>query len=357
MKLVGKKVTPFNKKHPGTLVISLDFELYWGMQDQLSFHTYKDQSEEDADHVVNSILNSFDRFDIHATWAVVGFMFYNNFKELRRDFPDKTPSYRDSQLSPYLYLNSLKSEKDRHDFHFSPSLIREIAKADHQEIGTHTFSHYYCLEEGQTIEQFQDDLSKAIEVMKKVRHEPKSIVFPRNQISKEYVQLCKRNGITSYRGTEKSWIYDLKTGENRRYVKRALRFLDAYVNLTGHHTYSLCEGEADLPLNIPSSRFLRPVCPTLKKLEPLRLKRIVDDMTYAAKNGEIYHLWWHPHNFNSNLQSNIDFLSRILTAYSHLKEEYGMRSLNMSELQLEFNAQRGKRDEADLLEEMDVRYN
>ncbi|MGM0841642.1 MAG: polysaccharide deacetylase family protein [Bacillota bacterium] len=357
MKLVGKKVTPFNKKKPGTLVISLDFELYWGMQDQLSFKTYKNQSEESADHVVQSILKSFDRFDIHATWAVVGFMFYNNFKELRRNFPDKIPSYSDSKLSPYLYLNSLKNENARHDFHFSPSLIKEIAKAKNQEIGTHTFSHYYCLEQGQTIEEFHDDLSKAIEVMKKVNHEPKSIVFPRNQIKKEYIQLCKSKGITSYRGTEKSWIYDLKTGENKRYLKRALRFLDAYVNLTGHNTYSLRESDETMPLNIPSSRFLRPYCPKLKSLESFRLKRIVDDLTYAAKNGETYHLWWHPHNFNSNLHENIEFLNQILTAYSQLKEEYGMRSLNMAELQMEYNLKRGICDEADLLEKMDARYN
>ncbi|TMU84339.1 polysaccharide deacetylase [Bacillus sp. BHET2] len=357
MKLVGKKVTPFNKKQPGTLVISLDFELYWGMQDQLSFTTYKDQSEENADHVVKSILECFEQSNIHATWAVVGFMFYNNFKELRKDFPGKVPSYRDAQLSPYHYLNSIKNEKGHRDFHFSPSLIQEIAKSENQEIGTHTFSHYYCLEAGQTLEEFDDDLSKAFEVMKKVRYEPRSIVFPRNQIHREYVQLCKRKGITSYRGTEKSWIYDLKTGENKRYIKRAIRFLDSYINLTGHNTYTLQENEETMPLNIPSSRFLRPVCPKLKKMESLRLKRILNDLTYAAKNGEVYHLWWHPHNFNANLRENIEFLNRILEAFLQLKEEYGMRSMNMKELQMEFNQNRGICDEADLLEKMDVRYN
>ncbi|BCB05661.1 polysaccharide deacetylase family protein [Bacillus sp. KH172YL63] len=357
MKPAGKKVTPFNKVQPGTLVISLDFELYWGMQDQLSLSTYQDQSEEDAGHVVKSILECFEQYQIHATWAVVGFMFYNHFKELRKDLPEKRPSYRDTQLSPYHYLSSIQKEKEYRDFHFSPALIQEIAKTEHQEIGTHTFSHYYCLEEGQTLEQFDEDLSKAIEVMQKARHEPKSIVFPRNQIVKEYVQLCKRKGITSYRGTERSWIYDLQTGENKRYLKRALRFLDSYLNLTGHNTYKLKENEKDMPLNIPSSRFLRPYCSRLKKVEHLRLQRIVDDLTYAAKHGEVYHLWWHPHNFNANLKENIDFLRQILDTFSHLKEEYGMRTMNMKELETEFNRNRGIYDETDLLAKMDVGYN
>ena len=39
-------------------------------------------------------------------------------------------------------------------YHFGLSLVRRIKDCPHQEIGTHTFSHYYCLEDGQTPEHF-----------------------------------------------------------------------------------------------------------------------------------------------------------------------------------------------------------
>ncbi|NMH68926.1 polysaccharide deacetylase family protein [Bacillus sp. RO3] len=357
MKRIEGKVNPFINKRRGTLIISLDFELYWGMQDQLSFKDYKNQSEEAPEKVVESILDCFHSHRIHATWAVVGFMYYNTFKELCSEFPAKLPNYQNADLSPYRYIDSIRHEKDRREFHFSPSLIQEIAKGEGQEIGTHTFSHYYCLEEGQTKEAFEEDLKKALEVMKRSGHYPRSIVFPRNQLNEEYIKLSKRKGITSYRGTEKSWIYDLKTGEYKRYLKRALRLVDAYINLTGHNTYSLKKSEADMPINIPSSRFLRPVNPRLKKFESLRLQRIKDDLIHAAIHGEVYHLWWHPHNFNMNLTENIQFLNQILTTFSSLREEYGMRSLNMNEIQMEFEESRGIYDETDLLEEMDVKYN
>ena len=55
-------------------------------------------------------------------------------------------------------------------------------------------------------------------------------------------------------------------------------------------------------------------------------------MAAAARAGNIYHLWWHPHNVGINVAENMAFLRRILEAYSRLNVEHRMRSLNMSEL-------------------------
>ena len=38
--------------------------------------------------------------------------------------------------------------------HYAPSLIDDILRRRRQELATHTFSHCYCLEEGQTEEAF-----------------------------------------------------------------------------------------------------------------------------------------------------------------------------------------------------------
>jgi hypothetical protein len=55
-------------------------------------------------------------------------------------------------------------------------------------------------------------------------------------------------------------------------------------------------------------------------------------MTYAAKNGLTFHLWWHPHNFGINISENFCFLEKILLHYQQLKEKYGFQSMNMSGL-------------------------
>src|SRR6185437_13704517 len=88
----------------------------------------------------------------------------------------------------------------------------------------------------------------------------------------------------------------------------------------------------DLPLNIPSSRFLRPFSRKLKIFEPLRIRRIRSDLHYAAKNRLIYHLWWHPHNFGEDTNENLAVLKTILECFSHMRDKYGMESLNMREL-------------------------
>jgi hypothetical protein len=64
----------------------------------------------------------------------------------------------------------------------------------------------------------------------------------------------------------------------------------------------------------------------------LRLRRIKQELTYAAKRGLVYHLWWHPHNFGLDTGRNIAFLSAILGHYRVLHDKYGMISKNMAEL-------------------------
>jgi hypothetical protein len=87
-----------------------------------------------------------------------------------------------------------------------------------------------------------------------------------------------------------------------------------------------------IPVNIPASRFLRPYTKKLKVFEKLRLKRIIDSMTYAAKKGLTYHLWWHPHNFGINISENFLFLEQILIHYQKLNKEYKFESMNMQQL-------------------------
>jgi len=55
-------------------------------------------------------------------------------------------------------------------------------------------------------------------------------------------------------------------------------------------------------------------------------------MEYAATRGMVYHLWWHPHNFGTNLPENLNFLEKILQSYQKLNSQYKMQSLNMGEV-------------------------
>lgn len=313
----------------GVFTVSLDFELYWGLRDKETIEQYG-SSLRGVRKAVPKMLRLFSDNGIHATWATVGFLFFKNSDELKQHVPRSLPQYRDGNLSPYKYTDNC------HDidpiYHFAPELIDLIRQYNGQELGTHTFSHYYCLAEGQTSANFHDDIVSAIRVAQGRGISVKTLVFPRNQWNPDYLPLLIQLGIECYRGNEFSRIYRASNGNGRTKYKRALRLMDTYFNLTGHNVYDLKDCKKEKPFDFPSSRFLRPYTKRLAFLDRLKLNRITRSMSYAAANNKIFHLWWHPHNFGVNTRKNIDFLGRIVRHYGGLKAKYGMASLNMSEL-------------------------
>lgn len=317
----------------GIFTISLDFELYWGLRDLFPLDKYQENLIGGRD-AIPYFLEQFKTHQIHATWSTVGLLFFNNRSELQKGLPKIQPSYSNKNLSPYPYIesNTLGNDEESDPYHFAISLINLIKTYPGQEIGTHTFSHYYCLEEGQTKTEFKADIEAAIAAAKQLDIKTKSLVFPRNQYNQTYLKIIKELGIIAYRGNERSWLYQASKRESHSFIRKIIRRMDDYINLSGHHCYHPGQLKDQVPMNIPSSRFLRPHLPSLTVFEPLRLKRITSAMTYAAKNGLIYHLWWHPHNFGVNTKENRSILNNILAHYLHLNKKYGMCSMNMCEI-------------------------
>ena len=301
-------------------------ELNWGVHDVFSLDEYGENIL-GARHAIPKILQLFSTYNIHATWAIVGMLYCQNKKELSSILETLDLPYENHLFSPKRNLPFVGEDEQQDPYHFGKSFIREIAASVNQEIGTHTFTHYYCLEEGQKLAHFEKDLQAVLKMEDSVT----SLVFPRNQTNVDYLQVCKANGITAYRGNEDSWIYRPYTNKTNTKTKRALRLMDAYFNITGHHTFSKKDIETEPILNIKSSRFLRPYSKTLKQLEGLRLRRIKNGLTDAARKNELYHLWWHPHNFGKHTEENLAFLEEILKHVAFLKEKYDFQSFHMCE--------------------------
>lgn len=310
----------------GTFVISLDFELYWGVRDHRTLESYGSNIA-NVHKVVPELLTLFSEHNIHCTWATVGFLFCNTKEELEKIIPSAIPQYEDKTLDPYSYIfqNSLQDK-----YHFAPGLIEKISSTIGQEIGTHTLSHYYTLEKGADATSFYSDIHQAVKLAGKHSIKINSIVFPRNQYSEEFLKVCAENNIKVFRGTERSWIYNTRSRTKETKFRRLIRLLDSYFNISGHHTSNPSRFSG--LVNIPASRFLRPYNPRLDFLESFRLKRIKTSMEYAAKKGEIFHLWWHPHNFGSYTNENLAMLNKIISHYKRLEKKYQMQSLNMAEI-------------------------
>ncbi|RXC05825.1 hypothetical protein, partial [Escherichia coli] len=84
----------------GILIVSLDFELYWGVQDTMSLEQYKENLL-GVRQAIPKMLELFQAFDIHATWATVGKLFFETKSQLLSNIPLLKPSYENLSFSGY----------------------------------------------------------------------------------------------------------------------------------------------------------------------------------------------------------------------------------------------------------------
>lgn len=316
----------------GAFLLSLDFELFWGMRDKRTIAGYGPNIL-GVREALPRMLEAFDAHGVKATFATVGLLFFERKEELMRGLPAIRPTYTNKDLSPYNgHIDGIGADEVEDPYHYGASLIRSIQQHPLHEIAGHTFSHYYCLEPGQTEAQFAADLAAAQRAARTFGIELKSFVFPRNQYNARYLGICKEHGIIAYRGNERSWLYQGRNKEEESRFRRALRLLDTWFDLSGKNTHPMPQAGAALPVDLPSSRFLRPYGARFAALDGLKLGRITRAMDHAAKTGTIFHLWWHPHNFGRDLERNMAFLHRVLDHYDQLRIAHGFESVTMGEL-------------------------
>lgn len=317
----------------GIFTISLDFELHWGVFDK------KDRQQREACYrntlmLVPRMLEMFSKYEVHVTWATVGSLFAKNQQEWEQLKPSVEPDYVTQEYSPYKWIRQYGMPDQYHWAHFAPDSVADILKYPGQELATHTFSHYYCLEKQNEKDAFDADLKAAVKAARKYNSRLISLVFPRNQFNPEYLKICWENGIKTVRSNPADWFWKPVTNKGSGLVRKVIRTLDAYIQVGGKRTsYPLSDikvtpGE---PLQLPASRFLRPWRNKFKFANKLRLRRLCQEMSMAAARKECFHLWWHPENFGDDPEENMKGLEYLLKHYQKCKQKYGMTSWHMGE--------------------------
>jgi peptidoglycan/xylan/chitin deacetylase (PgdA/CDA1 family) len=317
---------------PGALVVSLDFELRWGVFDRVAPGDPYMRNIFGVREVVPRLLDLFAAYGVAGTWATVGFLFARSRAERERFSPAVRPRYTRTALDAYAVATGETESDDR--AHYARSLVERVRDAARQELATHTFSHYYCLEPGQSLDAFRADLAAARAIAGTLGPEPTSIVFPRNQRNPAYDQALVEQGITAFRGNPLAWMWsfgDAADGGSRG--RRVARLADAYVRLSHDELQGWDEvlqpsGLAD----VRATCFLRPSSRRLAPLEGVRLRRLTRALREAARRRRLFHLWWHPHNFGANVEQNLAFLRELLDEFARCRETYGMESMTMAEV-------------------------
>jgi hypothetical protein len=311
-------------------VISLDFEQAWGMEARKAYGAER-PAILGARDAIPRILELAERHGIACTWATVGLLFFDDRDELLAALPEKRPDYADPALSPYGRMAMVGRDERTDPLHFGRSLLRQIRDCPRQEVAGHTFSHYYALEDGGDPAAFTADLAAARLAAATLGITLRSIVFPRNQVRETYLPLCHAMGYRTYRGTQAAEMYRSRPRAAERVWSRLLRAADTYWPIATPR-----EPNRPRPVgamtDIAASRFLRPVRSSTALLNRAQLRRIEQEVTRAAQQDGVYHLWWHPQNFGRDTALNLAMLEAIFEHYRRLADTYGMASTTMIDL-------------------------
>lgn len=315
----------------GTFVISLDFELHWGCFEHMVLNEAQQQYFRNTIDAIPEMLKIFSEYDIHVTWATVGMLYRNNKTEWINNQPSLLPTFDNPNVSAYKWIEQHGFHGEKDLYHFAPALIELIKSTPNQEIASHTYAHYFCLEKGQTREQFKADMEMACKVALEHGSVIKSLVLPRNQFNQEYLSVCAEVGITSIRSSPDIWYWAPATGSS--FMKKFFRAGDAYLKFQPIKMVYLEDIKTNqgMPLHLPATRLYRPWKPGQPLQNRLKMRRIMNEMTEVAKKKAYCHLWWHPHNFGNNPRECLDELRVLMQHFQKLNKKYGLRSMTMEE--------------------------
>lgn len=200
--------------------ISLDYELAWGLDknyiDSGYIHNLKN-----AKHAANEIFETLNKHNVKATWGCVGLLFTHDHKAQLQN------------ISKFNYSNPLLSQRNiidiidkySEDIFYGGDLLSSLKMHPNHEIASHSFSHLYHLEDGIN----KNDIERDIELFNSYCDENViSMIFPRNQIQKDFLKIYKDSGYKAYRGCYPHWAYTSGAGKDN-YFKRLFRLLDHYI--------------------------------------------------------------------------------------------------------------------------------
>jgi hypothetical protein len=279
------------------IVWSLDFELRWGLHDQLRMEldAYR-KNLEGAREAVPELLRLFIERGVRATWATVGALACQDWDDYYRRAPPP-PRY----ANPFLAFSRRYADLDPHGrLHFAPELVLQVALAEGQDLGTHTFSHIFLGEIGVMLEDTEADYAATSTLFsERFGQLPTSLVFPRNQVA--FLPLYRSKGITAWRDNEENWYHRLTHHADHPLV-RVRRLADA---LTPWHTRGgwFADGRT------PSTLFVRVNLPEVAW--KAHLAKIATEAG-RARHGDVLHFWLHPHNIGGNVRRGIKRLAEVL---------------------------------------------
>lgn len=300
----------------GVFTISLDTELAWGTFDKGNVKRYE-EAYRNTPEVIDRLCELFDEYEIPATWAIVSHL----LEDCDGDHSDRTsPDFEwiDDWFAELPCATGMDKE-----LWYAPWLLDRIQECEtEQEIGLHGSTHMPLGADGCTRQCAKEEIEAAVKTLRSHGVDPKSFVFPRNDIG--HLDVLREYGIEAYRGKDARWYERASVPD---VVKPPLRFADEAARLQPPVVDPV---ERDGLVEVPGSQVFRPSHDgwqyTPGESSVARAKK---GLERAARTGGVFHLWLHPFNLGFNLARDTNRIDRILDRASYLNKNGCLRYCSM----------------------------
>lgn len=296
----------------GSVVVSLDAELAWGLHDRHPLSAAEERRVGTARRSWSRLVDLFDDHDVPATWAVVGALLVDPDAEVGADHP-LPASWFDA------YRRGVASRPDEW---LGRNLVEAVATADaDHELASHGFSHAVFTEVSPAVADAECRLARAVGE----RHgfEFSSFVFPRNRIA--HREALAANGFRCYRG-DRPYRLPPVTG-----LRGAATLAGA---LTGTGAPPLVSPQVDEHglVELPASLFLGGFrgrhWRTVGADPAVRLAKL--GIERACRDDGVLHLWFHPNDLTDAF-----YVRRVDAVLSYLaarRDETALRVETMDQV-------------------------
>ncbi|MBX3272708.1 MAG: polysaccharide deacetylase family protein [Sandaracinaceae bacterium] len=302
---------------PPRVVLSLDFELRWGLHDVLGADrdAYR-ASLEGTREVVPRLLRMLTERGVSATWACVGALACAGWEDYLARAP-APPEYAAERLRFDLRWSEWDPEGA---LHFAPELVAAVARTPGQELGSHTFSHLFLGEAGVMRRDARADAAATRALFEErfgVR--PRSLVFPRNQVC--FTDVLASEGIRVVRTNPPAWYWSRTLTQDEVLPLRVARLIDSVDPLTRR----AAPPRVSRVVETIGSVLLRVSAPEpVFRAVQVKLAR----EARRLRGGDVLHLWLHPHNLGAAPGPRLARMEALLdTVARHAPRETAYRSM------------------------------
>jgi peptidoglycan/xylan/chitin deacetylase (PgdA/CDA1 family) len=298
----------------GRIVISIDAELAWGFHDQADRPT---ERIERARSAWTRLVEWLDRYEVPATWAVVGHLFLDDCEGRHEDHPAASADWfeRDPGGSEATHRNW-----------YGPTLIERVrtARVDH-ELACHSFSHVVFDQDRIGTDVAAAEFDRCLEIGAAHDVQFHSFVYPRNVVG--FREELAEHGFRCYRSrAPPRWYDDAPLYPAAKLAGYTLGDAPPVVTpRVDEH------GLVELPASLDLFSLESPVTSALELVtdDPV-VRQAKLGIDAAADEDGVFHLWLHPNNLTG--AADFERLRAVLSYVARRRQEGAITVGTMDEV-------------------------